>query len=195
MRRVFVEGLDVFYREAGPRDAPVLLLLHGLRSCSRRFEPLLRRLGDAFHLVAPDYPHGFAYTSGHLADVIGQFTESLGLTRYTLYMQGCGSAVGFRMAMAHPERVHGLILENAVAHDDGPGPDWSMRCAWRAWLRRTEPRLLVLWSRHDASRQTREAEALRRDVSTAAVHLVDGELDTAADDVAARVRRFMAKEA
>jgi pimeloyl-ACP methyl ester carboxylesterase len=136
-RTVDVNGVSVFYREAGPRDAPVILLLHGFPSSSRMWQPLLDRLADGFRLVAPDYPgfgHSdapshteFAYTFDHLAAVVGQFTQVLGLTGYTLVMQDYGGPVGFRLAIAHPERLDALIVQNAVAHEDGLGPLWETR--------------------------------------------------------------------
>ena len=129
-RTITIDGLSIFYREAGPKDAPTLLLLHGVPSSSRMFEPLFSRLSDRYHLVAPDYPgfgHSdwpdpkkFAYTFDHLAEVMNHFTEALGLKRYTLYMQDYGGPVGFRMALAHPDRVEALIVQDAVAHDDRP---------------------------------------------------------------------------
>ena len=122
-RTVKVDGLDIFYREAGPKDAPAILLLHGLPSSSRMFEPLLSRLAGEFHLVAPDYPgfgHSdapappkFSYTFDNIAGIMDHFTEALNLTRYTLYMQDYGGPVGFRMALAHPERVEALIVQDA----------------------------------------------------------------------------------
>src|SRR6202453_1811833 len=128
-RTVTVDGLSIFYREAGPKDAPTILLLHGLPSSSRMFQPLLTRLADNYHLVAPDYPgygHSdwpdpkeFAYTFDHIASVMGGFTQALGLSRYTLYMQDYGGPVGFRMALTHPERVQALIVQDAVAHNEG----------------------------------------------------------------------------
>ena len=136
-RAVKVDGLNIFYREAGPKQAPAILLLHGLPSSSRMFEPLLSRLSDRFHLIAPDYPgfgHSdwpkpaeFAYTFDHLATVIDHFTDAIGLARYTLYMQDYGGPVGFRLALAHPDRVQSLIIQNAVAHDEGLGPNWKTR--------------------------------------------------------------------
>src|ERR1700678_3338571 len=96
-RTVKVDGLSVFYREAGPKDAPTILLLHGLPSSSRMFQPLLTRLADNYHLVAPDYPgyghsdwpdpHQFYYTFDRIASVMEKFTETVGLSSYTLYMQ------------------------------------------------------------------------------------------------------------
>jgi pimeloyl-ACP methyl ester carboxylesterase len=141
-RTVVIDGHSIFYREAGPKDAPALLLLHGFPSSSRMFEPLFSRLADRYHLVAPDYPgfgHSdapdiaqFAYTFDHLAQVVDRFTQAVGLTRYTLYMQDYGGPVGMRLAIAHPERVAGLIVQNAVAHDSGLGPNWQTRRAFWA---------------------------------------------------------------
>jgi pimeloyl-ACP methyl ester carboxylesterase len=101
------------------------------------FEPLLNRLSDRYHLVAPDYPgfgHSdwpdagkFAYTFDHYAEIMQHFTEALGIPRYTLYMQDYGGPVGFRMTLAHPERVEALIVQNAVAHNQGLGAIWKTR--------------------------------------------------------------------
>jgi pimeloyl-ACP methyl ester carboxylesterase len=136
-RSVQVDGLSVFYREAGPKDAPTLLLLHGLPSSSRMFQPLFARLSDRYHLIAPDYPgfgHSdwpdpkeFAYTFDHCAEIMNHFTETLGLSRYTLYVQDYGGPVGFRMALANPDRVEALIVQNAVTHNEGLGALWKPR--------------------------------------------------------------------
>jgi pimeloyl-ACP methyl ester carboxylesterase len=141
-RNVQVDGLSIFYREAGPKDAPALLLLHGLPSSSRMFEPLFARLSDRYHLLAPDYPgfgHSdwpdpkkFAYTFDHIAEIMDRFTETLGLSHYSLYMQDYGGPVGFRMILAHPERVEALIVQDAVAHDTGLGANWKTRRAYWA---------------------------------------------------------------
>src|SRR2546427_9540648 len=122
-RTIQVDGLSIFYREAGPKDAPVLLLLHGLPSSSRMFEPLFARLSDHYHMIAPDYPgfgHSdwphpkkFAYTFDHIAEIMNHFTEALGLSRYTLYMQDYGGPVAFGMVLAHPERSEPLIGQRA----------------------------------------------------------------------------------
>jgi len=119
-------------------------LLHGLPSSSRMFEPLFARLSDRYHLVAPDYPgfgqsdwpdpKKFAYTFDHCAEIMNHFTEALELSRYTLYMQDYGGPVGFRMALAHPERVEALIVQDAVAHNEGLGANWKTRRAF--WVDR-----------------------------------------------------------
>jgi pimeloyl-ACP methyl ester carboxylesterase len=141
-RTTQIDGLSIFYREAGPKDAPTILMLHGLPSSSRMFEPLFARLSDGYHLVAPDYPgfgHSdwpdpktFAYTFDHYAEIINRFTEALRLSRYTLYMQDYGGPVGFRMALAHPDRIEALIIQDAVAHNEGLGANWATRRAFWA---------------------------------------------------------------
>ena len=276
-RTAKVDGLTIFYREAGPKNAPPILLLHGLPSSSRMFDPLLARLADKYHLIAPDYPgfgHSdwpdpkqFDYTFDHIARVIDDFSQVLGLSRYTLYMQDYGGPVGFRMVLAHPERVEALIVQDAVAHNEGLGANWSTRRAfwadrsaheedlrknllsmaatktrhvgddpnvelydpdlwtdefaflnspgqaqiqsdlfydyrtnvdsypkWQAWMQKTQPKLLVLWGKHDLSFDPGEPERYRKDVPNAEVHVLDAghfALDTKADEIAEIVRRFM----
>ena len=141
-RTLKIDGLSVFYRESGPKDGPVLLLLHGFPSSSRMFEPLFARLSDRYHLVAPDYPgfgHSdwpdpkqFDYTFDHIAKVMADFTQAMGLSHYTLYLQDYGGPVGFRMALEHPERVEAIIVQNAVAHNEGLGAIWNPRRAFWA---------------------------------------------------------------
>lgn len=272
-----IDGLSIFYREAGPANAPTILLLHGLPSSSRMFEPLFARIADRFHLIAADYPgfgHSdwpdpkqFAYTFDHYAEIMSRFTETLGLTRYTLYMQDYGGPVGFRMALAHPERVEALIVQDAVAHNEGLGANWKTRRAfwadraanettlrtnllslattrtrhagndpnvewydpdlwtdefaflsqpgqaeiqsdlfydyrtnveaypkWQAWMRETQPHLMVIWGKYDLSFEPSEPYAYRRDVPSAEVHVLEAghfALDTAADEIAMLVRDFM----
>ncbi|HZR27969.1 MAG TPA: alpha/beta hydrolase [Terriglobales bacterium] len=141
-RTVQVDELSIFYREAGEKDAPTLLLLHGLPSSSRMFESLFARLSERYHLVAPDYPgfgHSdwpdpkqFNYTFDHIASVMEDFTQAMGLSRYTLYLQDYGGPVGFRLALAHPDRVEALIVQDAVAHNTGLGANWKTRRAFWA---------------------------------------------------------------
>jgi pimeloyl-ACP methyl ester carboxylesterase len=141
-RSLPIEGVRIFYREAGPATAPVILLLHGFPSSSRMFAPLIPLLADRYHLIAPDYPgfghsdapdpRRFTYSFDHLAAIVDQFTLALDLTRYVLFMQDYGGPVGFRLALAHPERVLALVIQNAVSHIQGLGPLWEIRQAyWR----------------------------------------------------------------
>jgi pimeloyl-ACP methyl ester carboxylesterase len=134
---VEIRGLDIFYREAGPANAPTVLLLHGFPSSSRMWEPLLPLLADKYHLIAPDYPgfghssapspSSFEYTFDNLARVMDELTTRLGITSYVLFMQDYGGPIGFRMALAHPERVRAIIVQNAVAHEQGLSPLWEAR--------------------------------------------------------------------
>ena len=276
-RTAQVDGLSIFYREAGPQDAPTILLLHGFPSSSRMFEPLFARLSDRYHLVAPDYPgfgHSdwpdpkkFAYTFDHLAEIMNHFTEALGLRRYTPYMQDYGGPVGFRMVLTHPDRIEALVVQNAVAHNMGLGDIWKPRRAfwadraaneptfrknflslettrvrhigsdpnvdrydpdlwtdelaflskagqadiqtdlfydyrtnvdaypkWQAWMRKNEPRLLVVWGKYDPSFNISEPDAYRRDLPNAEIHILDAghfALDTKADEIAALILEFM----
>jgi pimeloyl-ACP methyl ester carboxylesterase len=131
-KSIDVDGVSIFYREAGSPDGPTLLLLHGFPSSSRMYAPLFARLADAFHLVGPDYP-GFGhsdapdpkaldYTFDNIARIIERFTELLHLDRYSLFVQEYGGPVGYRLALAHPDRLAALVVQNAVAHEDGLGP-------------------------------------------------------------------------
>lgn len=129
-----VDGLDVFYREAGPTDAPAILLLHGFPTSSQMFRGLIPALADSYRVVAPDYPgyghssmpshEEFAYTFDNLADVIDKFTEAVGLTKYALYVQDYGAPVGYRLASRHPERVTAIVVQNGNAYDEGLDNDF-----------------------------------------------------------------------
>ena len=252
-----IGDLDIFYREAGPKDAPVVLLLHGLPSSSRMYQPLFESaLASKYHLIAPDYPgfghsswpdpKSFAYTFDHLAQVMQDFTGTLHLDRYTLFVQDYGGPVGMRMAVAHPEKVAAVIVQNAVSHEEGLSPLWETRRAfwkdratheealrknllsleatrqrhvgtsphperinpdtwtdefyflnrpgqadiqadlffdyqhnvasyptWQKWLRDRQPPMLILWGRYDPSFTVAGAEAYRRDVPSAEVHILE----------------------
>lgn len=125
-----VGGLDLFYRQAGPPDAPSILLLHGFPSSSAQFQPLINHLSDRFRLIAPDYPGfgqsealaGKALTFDFLADVIGNFIEKIGLEHTSLYMFAFGGPVGLRLATRNPELVDSLIIQNANTYEEGFGP-------------------------------------------------------------------------
>lgn len=162
-RSVEIQGLKIFYREAGRADAPAVLLLHGFPSSSRMWEPLLPLLADKYHLIAPDYPgfgnssapapSGFTYTFDNIAGVIGELTEKLGLTSYVLLMQDYGGPVGFRMALAHPERVRAVIIQNAVSHEQGLSPLWEARRKYWADPAREIDKLKANFTSFDATRQ------------------------------------------
>jgi pimeloyl-ACP methyl ester carboxylesterase len=137
-RTVKAGGLDIFYREAGPKDAPVLLLLHGVPTSSRMYQPMLESsLAKKYRLIAPDFPgfgysswpapKEFGYTFDHLAQVTKDFATLVGLDRYTLYLHDYGGPVGMRMAVANPEKVDAIIIQNAVSHDEGLAPSWASR--------------------------------------------------------------------
>jgi pimeloyl-ACP methyl ester carboxylesterase len=276
-RTVNVDGLDLFYREAGPPDAPSVLLLHGFPSSSRMWQPLIDRLADRYRLVAPDYPGfghsdappagSFDYTFDRIAEIVERFTDAVGLGRYALVVQDYGGPVGMRLALSRPQRVDALIVHNAVCHEDGLGPLWETRRAfwadrtsnepalrqnffspaatrlrhvgtspepdrydpdlwtdelaflnrpgqadiqtdlfydyqtnvasyprWQQWLRDTQPPLLVVWGRYDPSFEVAEAQAYRRDVTDAEVHVVDAghfPLDEAPDEVANLTGTFL----
>jgi pimeloyl-ACP methyl ester carboxylesterase len=276
-RTVTVDGVKLFYREAGPSDAPSVLLLHGFPSSSRMWQPMIDRLCDRFHLIAPDYPgfghsdapaaDGFDYTFDHIAEVIEGFIDTVALQRYSLVMQDYGGPVGMRLALRRPDRVDSLVVHNAVCHEDGLGPLWETRRAfwtdrasheaalrenffspaatrlrhvgnspepdrydpdlwtdelaflsrpgqadiqtdlfydyrtnvanyprWQQWLRQTLPPLLVVWGRYDPSFEVAEAEAYRRDVPDAEVHVIDAghfPLDEAPDRVSQLTGSFL----
>ncbi len=162
-RSLPIDGIKIFYREAGPRDAPVILLLHGFPSSSRMYAGLIALLADRYRLIAPDYPgfghsdapdpRQFAYTFDHLASITNQLTAALGLERYTLFLQDYGGPVGFRLALAHPERVQALIIQNAVAHEEGLGPLWETRRAFWRDRAANEERLRANFTSLEATRQ------------------------------------------
>jgi pimeloyl-ACP methyl ester carboxylesterase len=140
-RTVDVDGLKLFYREAGPKDAPTLLLLHGFPSAGHMFRDLIPQLADRFHIVAPDLPgfgqsemparDKFAYTFGHMAGVIDRFTEVIGLKRFTIYVFDYGAPTGFRIAAKHPERITAIISQNGNAYEEGLSDGWSpVRAYW-----------------------------------------------------------------
>jgi pimeloyl-ACP methyl ester carboxylesterase len=141
-RSVTVDGLDVFYREAGNPAAPSLLLLHGFPTSSHMFRALIPLLSDRFHLVAPDLPgfghtsllsrDAFRYTFDNLAKVISHFTEVIGLDRFALYIFDYGAPTGLRSALAHPERITGIISQNGNAYEEGLSDGWNpIQRYWR----------------------------------------------------------------
>lgn len=275
-RRAEVAGLSIFYREAGPKDAPTIVLLHGYPSSSRMYDPLLPLLADRYRLIAPDYP-GFGhsdaqppaqyrYTFDHLAETMQGLLETLGIGWYVLFMQDYGGPVGFRMALARPKAVLALVIQNANAYKEGLGAKWTgiadywrdpdahpeqleafislegakqrhlgnspnierynpdawmdehamlsrpgqrdIQAAllydyrtnvasypvWQAWMRLHQPPTLVMWGRYDPSFIVPGAEAYKRDIPDAELHVLDAghfALDEQTDQVAALVRDFL----
>lgn len=136
-RTMTIDGLDIFYREAGPADAPTLVLLHGFPSASHQYAPLMARLADQVHVVAPDYPGfghssapasrhaggNFVYTFDHLAAVTEAFLDAVQVSRFFVYVFDFGAPVGFRIATRHPERIRGVIAQNGNAYEAGLGPN------------------------------------------------------------------------
>lgn len=128
-RTVALDEDEIFYREAGDRSAPTLLLLHGFPSSSAQYDRLMARLRTSLHVIAPDLP-GFgrspapagAMTFDRLTDTIDRFTEAVGLQHFSLYMFDFGAPVGFRLAVRHPERIDSLVIQNGNAYEEGLGP-------------------------------------------------------------------------
>lgn len=275
-RSASVDGIEIFYREAGLPEAPVIVLLHGFPSSSRMFDSLIPLLACRYRLIAPDYPgfgHSdapppshYAYTFDQLAQTINGLLEQLGVDRYSFYLQDYGGPVGFRIMLASPERIRALIVQNANIYREGLGTKWNgiaqywadpqahqeqleafislgaarerhmagspnperynpdswtdeyamlsrpgareiQACLlhdygtniaayprWQAWLRQYRPPTLVLWGRYDPSFIVTGAEAYRRDIPNAQVHLLDAghfALDEKVDEIARLMIEFL----
>ena len=141
-QKVYVDGIGVFYREAGPKDAPTILLLHGFPTASHMFRNLIPQLADRFHLVAPDLPAfgqsdmpargTFTYTFENIANVIDRFTGVIGLSRFAMYVFDYGAPVGFRLAVRHPDRLTAIISQNGNAYEEGLSDGWNpIRAYWQ----------------------------------------------------------------
>lgn len=141
-KKADVDGFNVFYREAGPKDAPTILLLHGFPSSSHMFRDLISLLADRFHVVAPDLPgfgqsdmpsrEKFNYTFDNIAAVIDRFTEVVGLKRFAVYVFDYGAPTGFRIAAKHPERITAIISQNGNAYEEGLSDGWNpIRAYWQ----------------------------------------------------------------
>ncbi len=141
-RTIAIDGLDIFYREAGSRDNPTILLLHGFPTSSHMFRNLMSALADRFHLVAPDYPgYGnssmptvdeFDYTFDRLAEIVEKFITALDLKKYSLYVMDYGAPIGYRIAAKYPERVQALIVQNGNAYEEGLREFWNpIKAYWQ----------------------------------------------------------------
>ena len=276
--RVPVNGVGIFYREAGPKEAPTIVFLHGFPSSSREFDTLIPLLATRYHLIAPDFPGfgqsdapspaNYSYTFDHLAKTTDDFLEVLGIGSYTLYLHDYGAPVGFRIMLAHPERLQALIVQNGNAYAAGLGPKWAaiaqywadakahpevvdaflsfeatrqrhiagtshaelynpdtwtdeyahlskpgqreIQAAllydyrtnvasypqWQAWLRAHRPPTLVAWGANDPSFTAPGAEAFRRDLPDADIHLLDAghfAMDEKTDEIARLILDFMGR--
>jgi len=274
-----VGEVDVFYREAGPRNAPVILLLHGFPTSSHMFSGLIPLLADRYRVIAPDLPGfgrtlappraRFDYTFDALGDVVAGFVDALGLKRYAIYIFDYGAPTGLRLAMKHPERVTAIITQNGNAYEEGFSKEWeSWQTYWReptpehreatraaltdeairfqhehgspegsvspdaymldtfymkrpeaqeiqldlilsyrtnvalypafqAYLRKHRPPVLAVWGKHDAFFLPPGAEAYRRDVPDAEIHLLDTghfALETHANEIAGYIRDFLGRK-
>jgi pimeloyl-ACP methyl ester carboxylesterase len=140
-RKVDVDGFNICYREAGPRDAPAILLLHGFPSAGHMFRDLIPQLADRFHVIAPDLPGfgqsdmpdrgTFTYTFDNVARVIDRFTEVVGLSHFAIYVFDYGAPTGFRLATWHPKRINALISQNGNAYAEGLSDSWILiRAYW-----------------------------------------------------------------
>lgn len=134
-RSVTINGIDIFYREAGDRNNPSLLLMHGFPSSSIMFKQLMIGLSDKFHLIAPDYPgfgfsafpdkDHFEYTFKNISEYINKFTDAIKLKSFTIYLHDYGCPIGLRLCVNHPEKIQGIIVQNGNAYDEGIGPEWN----------------------------------------------------------------------
>lgn len=134
-RKITVDGIDIFYREAGVKSNPSLLLLHGFPTSSVMFKNLMISLSDRFHLIAPDYPgfgfsafpnrNNFAYSFKNISAYIYRFTEEINLRAFTIYLHDYGCAIGLRLCVNHPEKIERIIVQNGNAYEEGLGPQWD----------------------------------------------------------------------
>lgn len=151
-RTTTVDGLRIFYREAGRPEAPAVLLLHGFPTSSHMFRNLIPLLAQRYRVVAPDLPgfgfsaapdrSAFDYTFDRLADVIGRFTDAVGLARFALYVFDYGAPIGFRLALAHPDRITAIVSQNGNAYEEGLSEGWNPIQAY--WREPTEARRAAL---------------------------------------------------
>ncbi|MBS0249588.1 MAG: alpha/beta hydrolase [Proteobacteria bacterium] len=277
--RIAVDGVSIFYREAGPKAAQTIVLLHGFPSSSREFDTLIPLLATRYHVIAPDFPgfgqsetpppSSYAYTFDHLAETMNALLDKLDIKRNSFYLHDYGGPIGFRIMLAHPDRVQSLIIQNANVYQEGLGAKWvnikkywsdpkshpevfeafvsraateqrhtlgtslpdrynpdtwtdeythlskpgqraiqqallydyrtnvASYSKWQAWLRAHRPPTLVVWGRNDPSFTAPGAEAFRRDLPHAEIHLLDAghfALDEKNDEIADLILQFLANE-
>ncbi|MBR0342835.1 MAG: alpha/beta hydrolase [Oscillospiraceae bacterium] len=135
--KVNINGIDIFFRESGSEDKPVMVLFHGFPSAGHMFRDLIPMLEDRFRLIAPDYPgfgqsdspsrEEFSYTFDHLAEIMDAFLEKIGVERFYMYVFDYGAPIGFRIAVKHPERILGIVSQNGNVYEEGLGKKWEAR--------------------------------------------------------------------
>ncbi len=158
---ITVDDLNLFYREAGSKDKPTIVLLHGYPASSHMYRDLLQQLSDRFHLIAPDFPgfgnsdappiDRFEYSFDRLADITEHFLQALGLNRFSLYVQDYGAPIGFRIATRHPEWIQSLIVQNGNAYEEG------LTSAWQPFR--------DLWAHRTAATEAPVLDFLKRDTT------------------------------
>ncbi|BFM38388.1 alpha/beta hydrolase [Synechocystis sp. LKSZ1] len=187
-RTVSVDGLDIFYREAGSRSNPTILLLHGFPTSSHMFRNLISALADRFHLVAPDYPgygnsstpsvNEFDYTFDRLAEIVEKFIAAIDLKKYSLYVMDYGAPIGYRIAARYPERVQSLIVQNGNAYEEGLREFWEpIKAYWQERSPENAEKLKYLFTLEATKWQytngVRNLEAISPDTWTIDQHFLD----------------------
>ncbi|MEH2419880.1 MAG: alpha/beta hydrolase [Nostoc sp.] len=187
-RTVSIDGLDIFYREAGSRDNPTILLLHGFPTSSHMFRNLIPALADKFHLVAPDYPgygnssmptvNEFDYTFDRLAEIVEKFIAAIDLKKYSLYVMDYGAPIGYRIAAKYPERVQSLIVQNGNAYEEGLREFWEpIKAYWQERSPDNAEKLKYLFTLEATKWQytngVRNLEAISPDTWTIDQHFLD----------------------
>ncbi|MDF5719684.1 MAG: alpha/beta hydrolase [Rhizonema sp. PD37] len=187
-RTVSINGLDIFYREAGSRDNPTILLLHGFPTSSHMFRNLIPALADKFHLVAPDYPgygnssmptvNEFDYTFDHLAEIVEKFIAAINLKKYSLYVMDYGAPIGYRIAAKYPENVQTLIVQNGNAYEEGLREFWEpIKAYWQERSPENAEKLTYLVTLEATKWQytngVRNLEAISPDTWTIDQHFLD----------------------
>ncbi|MEH2445334.1 MAG: alpha/beta hydrolase [Nostoc sp.] len=187
-RTVSIDGLNIFYREAGSRSNPTILLLHGFPTSSHMFRNLISALGDHFHLVAPDYPgygnssmptvNEFDYTFDRLAQIVEKFITAINLKRYSLYVMDYGAPIGYRIAAKYPERVEALIVQNGNAYEEGLREFWEpIKAYWQERSPENAEKLKYLVTLEATKWQytngVRNLEAISPDTWTIDQHFLD----------------------
>jgi pimeloyl-ACP methyl ester carboxylesterase len=209
-RTLNLEGLEIFYREAGPQDAPTVLLLHGFPSSSHMFRNLIPMLAGKYHVVAPDFPgygessapsvNEFEYSYERLASVTEKFTEKLNISSYAMYLSDIGASIGFRLAVMHNwvidqanqdrpgnKDIQLSILYNAKRNLDAY-PDWQK------YFRKQQPPMLITWGKNDGIFTVDGAELYKRELPNAELHLLDTghfALEEEVDRIGSLIREFL----